>query len=123
MAGIYVYNRTKETHNGSNNFPIYRPSVLGNPYTDITTKKTKAMFICKNRKEAIEKYSTYFDSMYGNNIDFTKAVDEIYEKYKNGEDVYLECYCKPEPCHGDVIASKLRKRLVLEKLKNKRNEK
>lgn len=29
---IYVYNRTKETHEGPNNYFIGRPSILGNPY-------------------------------------------------------------------------------------------
>ena len=43
--------------------------------------------------------------------------DEIYDKYKSGIDVYLECYCKPLRCHGDIIVEKLQRRLVKEKLK------
>lgn len=117
---IIVYNRTKEDHSANpNNFPIYRPSVLGNPYTDIKDRNTKAMYVVKNRDEAIDRYSDYFDVMYGSNLEFTKAVDEIYERYKRGEDVYLECYCHPLKCHGDVIADKLRKRLIKEKLNNR----
>ena len=46
---------------------------------------------------------------------YDSDIDEIYEKYKNGEDVYLECYCKPLPCHGDIIAEKLQKRMIREK--------
>lgn len=116
---IIVYNRTKEDHSlNHNNIPIYRPNILGNPFTDIKDKATKAQYVVKNRDEAIERYSEYFDVMYGSNIEFTKAVDEIYEKYKRGEDVYLECYCAPRRCHGDVIVEKLRKRLIREKLKN-----
>lgn len=116
---IIVYNRTKEDHSlNRNNIPIYRPNILGNPFTDIKDKATKAQYVVKNRDEAIERYSEYFDVMYGSNIEFTKAVDEIYEKYKRGEDVYLECYCAPRRCHGDVIVEKLRKRLIREKLKN-----
>jgi len=120
---IIVYNRTREDHsNNPNNFPIFRPSILGNPYTEIKDRNTKAMYVVKDREEAIRRYSDYFDIMYGSNEAFTKAVDKIYEKYKKGEDVYLECYCAPKPCHGDVIAEKLRKRLIKEKFAQLKNE-
>ena len=120
---IYVYNRNVEDFSVmDNNYPIYRGvSILGNPYTHLPVKGTKAMFQCKTREEAIEKYDKYFDIMYGNNIEFTKIIDEMYEKYKNGEDIYLECYCKPQSCHGEVIAEKLQKRLIKEKYKTYKN--
>ena len=119
---IYVYNREKEDYSMlDNNYPIYRPSILGNPYPHLPVKDTKAMFQCKTREEAIEKYDKYFDIMYGNNIEFTKIVDEMYEKYKNGEDLFLECYCKPQPCHGDIIAKKLQQRLIKERYKTYKN--
>ena len=128
---IIVYNRTKEDHTdaGENNYPIYRTStgnILGNPYTHIKDKKTLAMFIVKTRDEAIDRYEGYFDRMYSGNAPFRFIIDEIYEKYKRGEDIYLECYCKPERCHGDVIKDKLEKRLVREKIKEakeRRNQK
>ena len=122
---IIVYNRAKEDHSVQpNNFPIYRGgSVLGNPYTDKPLKGTLAVFKARNREEAIEKYSTYFDSQYGRNREFTAAIDEIYEIYKSGEDVYLECYCHPLRCHGDVIVEKLQKRLLREKIKEYKNKK
>ena len=82
-----------------------------------------AVFQAKNREEAIEKYDTYFDTQYGRNREFTAVIDEIYEKYKNGETVYLECYCgagdgKKKNCHGEVIAEKLQKRLLKEYIEN-----
>ena len=125
---IIVYNRTKEDHTdaGENNYPIYRPSILSNPYTHIKDKKTLAMFVVRNREEAIERYKGYFDRMYSGNAPFKFIIDEMYEKYKNGEDIYLECYCAPLPCHGDIIKDKLEKRLVRERIKEakeKRNEK
>ena len=120
---IYVYDRNAEDFSAlENNYPIYRGvSILGNPYTHLPVKDTKAMFQCKTREEAIEKYSEYFDIMYGNNIEFTKIIDEMYEKYKNGEDLFLECYCKPQPCHGDIIAKKLQEMLIKEKYKTYKN--
>lgn len=114
---IIVYNRKTENHqNHPNNFPIYRPSILGNPYTEKKLSKTKAIYQAKTREEAIQKYDHYFDIMYASNIRFRAAVDKIYNKYKTGEDVYLECFCKPLPCHGDIIKEKLEKRLLKEKI-------
>ena len=125
--GIYVYNRTKEDYSDkSGNYACYRPSLLSNPYTHIKDKKTLAMFAVKSRDEAIDRYSDYFDRMYKGNAPFKYIVDEIYERYKHGEDIYLECYCKPERCHCDVIKEKLEKRLVKEKIKEakeRRNQK
>lgn len=120
---IFVYNITKESHSGPNNFNCYRGvSVLSNPYTHIKDKKTKALFVVKDRETAIKMYGEYFDKMYGNNICFTKEIDRIYEKYKNGEDVYLGCYCAPEHCHCDIIKEKLEKKLILEKIRNIKKE-
>ena len=113
---IIVYNRNNETHIGENNYPIYRPNILSNPYTEIKDKQTKALYVVKNRDEAIQKYGDYFELKYGRDIQFTNIIDEIYEKYKNGETIYLECYCYPLPCHGDVIVKKLEKRLLKEKI-------
>ena len=124
---IIVYNRTKEDYsNHPNNYPIYRGgSVLGNPYTDKPLSKTLAVYQVRNRDEAIDRYGSYFDMQYGRNKEFTELIDEIYELYKSGEDVYLECYCHPLRCHGDIIVEKLQRRLLREKIKeykNKNNE-
>lgn len=132
---IYVYNRNVEDFSVmDNNYPIYRgASILGNPYTHLPVKDTKAMYQCKTREEAIEKYDKYFDLMYGRNVEFTRVVDEMYEKYKNGEDLFLECYCKKYPCadgikhddevqcHGDIIAKKLQEMFIKEKYKTHKN--
>ena len=130
---IIVYNRAMEDHsNDPNNYPIYRGgSILGNPYTDKPLSKTMAVYHVKSREEAIKRYDSYFDTMYSGNPYFKEVIDEIYEKYKNGEDVYLECYCGvgtngKKNCHGEVIAEKLKKRLLKEKIdeiKRKRKHK
>ena len=116
---IIVYNRAKEDYsNHPNNYPIYRGgSVLGNPYTDKPLSGTMAVYRVKDRDEAIMRYSSYFDMQYGRNKEFTAVIDEIYEIYKSGQDVYLECYCAPLRCHGDIIVEKLQKRLLREKIR------
>ena len=61
------------------------------------------------------------NGMYGSNIKFTNAIDEIYDKYKRGEDIYLGCFCPLSlRCHGDIIIEKLQKKLIKEKIKEKK---
>lgn len=112
---IKVFNIKDEEYFGDNVYLIHRPYILGNPYTHIRNKETKAMFIVPTREEAIKRYSHYFDVMYGRNIEFTQVIDEIYSKYRNGEEILLGCYCHPQPCHGEVIIKKLQSRLLKEK--------
>lgn len=117
---IQLFNVNNEEYFGDNVYLIHRPYILSNPYTHIKDKQTKAMFVVSSREEAIERYSHYFDVMYGKNIKFTEVIDEIYEKYRMGEHILLGCYCKPgtdgkKNCHGEVIIKKLQGRLLKEK--------
>lgn len=121
---IYVYNSHNEDYTSRpNNFYIGRPSILGNPFSHNGVRTNLAKLSFKTREDAIAAYGKYFDTMYGKDDEFTKAFDEIYEHYKNGEDIYLQCFCKPLPCHGDIIANKLQKKLIQEKLKERKNGK
>lgn len=127
---IYIYNLHKEDFcSNKNDFYIGRGSILGNPYTHIKDKLTLASFIVNTRDEAINNYSHYFDIMYNSNFLFKNEVDKIYDLYKNGENVYLGCFCKKYlttdieihsdevMCHGDIIKNKLEQRLIKEKIK------
>lgn len=115
--GIKRFNVMEEEYFGDNVYLIHRPFILSNPYTHIKDKQTKAMFVVNTRDEAIERYSHYFDIMYGKNIKFTQEFDEIYEKYRKGEDILLGCYCSAkESCHGDIIIKKLQAKLLKEKV-------
>lgn len=126
---IYVYNRRREDYSFlENNYYIGRGGILGNPYSHLPEDKCQALYKCRTREESLEKYDSYFDLLYGHNREFTQVIDEMYEKYKRGEDLYLECYCKKHPCrdteshddeiacHGDIIARKLQQRLIKEKI-------
>lgn len=121
---IHVYNsHTEDFTNKDNNYYIGRPSILGNPFSHNGVRSIFKTLSFKTREEAIEAYSKYFDEMYEKDPTFAKTVDEIYEHYKNGEEIYLQCFCKPLPCHGDVIADKLQRRLIKEKMEERRHEK
>lgn len=128
MGIIKVINIKKDNDVSANDGYFYigrsktMKSPLGNPFTHNGKRSSLAKLSFKTAEEAIAAYEKYFDVMYGNDEDFTKAFDEIYEFYKTGQDVYLGCFCKPNPCHGDVIAKKLQQKLIKEKLKERKDK-
>lgn len=120
---IHVYNHIKEEHSGPDNYQVFfGASVISNPYTDLKDKR-RSVFYAKSLEEALKRYSSYYDLMYKSNNDFRALIDEIYEKYKSGIDVYLEDSDYDTECTGEIIKKKLEKRLVLEKIKKLKEEK
>lgn len=89
---------------------------LGNPFTHNGTRTSLAKLSFKTREEAIEAYKKYFHAAYGSPgyESLTHKFDEIYKHYKNGEDIWLGCWCYPKPCHTQVIAEELQKKLIRE---------
>lgn len=121
MGIIRVINITQEDHtNDEGYFYIgrskYNNSPLGNPFTHNGKRTNLAKLSFPTAEEAINAYEEYFDLMYGNDELFTAAFDEIYNLYKSGKDIYLGCFCKPNKCHGDVIAKKLQQKLIKENM-------
>ena len=123
MGKITVYNTHQEDYTYKpNNFLICRTkdgNPLANPFTYNGVKTRLAKLSFKTRQEAIDAYKLYFKKMYGLDEGLTKAFDTIYEKYKNGEDIYLQCCCKPLPCHGDFLAEELQRKLIKEKIEER----
>lgn len=124
MGKITVYNTHQEDYTYKpNNFLICRTkdgNPLANPFTYNGVKTRLAKLSFKTREEAIDAYKLYFKKMYGLDEGLTKAFDTIYEKYKNGEDIYLQCCCKPLPCHGDFLAEELQRKLIKEKMEERK---
>ena len=124
MGKITVYNTHQEDYTYKpNNFLICRTkdgNPLANPFTYNGVKTRLAKLSFKTREDAIDAYKLYFKKMYGLDEGLTKAFDTIYEKYKNGEDIYLQCCCKPLPCHGDFLAEELQRKLIKEKMEERR---
>ena len=72
---------------------IGRPSKWGNPFTH--KEGTKAEFILPTRTEAIEAYRKWITEGGGKYL-----LNDLHElKGKT-----LGCWCKPQSCHGDVLA-------------------
>ena len=72
---------------------IGRPSKWGNPFTN--RPGTKAEFILPTRTEAINAYRKWITEGDGKHL--LKDLHELRGKT-------LGCWCKPQSCHGDVLA-------------------
>jgi hypothetical protein len=85
---------TKVVHCKKDKYDVYigRPSIWGNPYSH--KKGTLAAFLVNTREEAIAKYKEY---LLANPDLVQRARRELRGKV-------LGCWCKPLPCHGDVLA-------------------
>ena len=111
LEPITVVNRHKHKTTPQDVY-IGRGSVLGNPFTSIKDRDTKAEVICDNRQESVERYKKHLDDAVGEKLKpITDELNRIYKLAKTGN-VNLVCYCAPKLCHGDVI-----KELIESKLK------
>lgn len=123
MSGtIHIINiKTDDCSNKPNYYYCGRSkngNPLGNPFTHNGVRTSLAKLSFKTREEAIEAYRKYFRSAYGKPgyEDLTNKFNEIYSHYKRNEDVYLGCWCHPLPCHTQIIAEELQKKLIREKI-------
>lgn len=82
---------------------IDRTTIWGNPYSH--KENTLAIYKVKTRKESIEKYREYIL----NNPELLAKLPELKGKV-------LGCWCKPLPCHGDVLIELLNQRVNLENI-------
>ena len=73
---------------------IGRPSKWGNPFTFKQDGKTSAKYIVGSRSEAIDAYREWITN--GDGKDLLNDLQELKGKI-------LGCWCKPQPCHGDVL--------------------
>jgi hypothetical protein len=84
---------TRVVHCKRERYDVYigRPSKWGNPFSH--KEGTKALYKVATVEEAIEEYEAWLQHR-GNLLD---ALPELKDKT-------LGCWCKPGPCHGDVLA-------------------
>lgn len=52
------------------------------------------------RGSTLEKYKEYFFNRLENDNEFKQKIHELKDKT-------LGCFCKPKPCHGDIIVEYL----------------
>lgn len=77
---------------------IGRGSPFGNPYSS-KISKYKDVIYCETREEAIEKYEIWLLS----DLEIVGWNKPTIEQIKELKGKKLGCYCKPKPCHGDIL--------------------
>jgi len=92
--------KTKVVNLKKEPYDIYigRPSIFGNPMRVGERIHQKSEPI--TREEAIAWYRQYFYSKLKQVPEFKLEVEKLRGKV-------LGCYCKPLPCHGDIIVEYL----------------
>lgn len=93
----------KVVNKGTEHFDVYigRGSKWGNPYTH--KDGTKALHKLDNLDSAIESYRDYITKGEGKWL-----LDHLNEL----EGKILGCYCKPKPCHGDILVELVNQNLL-----------
>lgn|SRR3990167_7103779 len=86
-----VVNKYKETYD----VYIGRGSIWGNPYSHLPSG-TKAQFLVESVDDAIEAYKKH---LWKQIKDGSITIEQLLEL----DGKVLGCFCKPKPCHGDVI--------------------
>lgn len=95
MSAIRIEN--KRTYSGPGQY-IGRPSPLGNPY--IIGRDG-------SRTEVIAKYKKWLWQQLQSETPAKKELLRLARVYAKQHRITLVCWCAPDPCHGDVIASAL----------------
>lgn len=109
MGKIRRYCVTDEEHEGDNVFRVHRGYILGNPYTHIKGKDTKATVVVKSREEAIERYKRYFERCLAEFPEFRDEFERMVDACMKYDDIWIGCYCKEgDACHADYIIKRLR---------------
>ncbi len=121
VGQIIVYNCKTEDHTtDKNNYFIgYKKggNPLANPFGIGGKRPSAKKLTFPTRDEALDAYKKYFEASYGVDKVLTAKFDEMYSHFKNGETIYLQCFCKPLKCHGDILAEEMRKKLIMDKMK------
>lgn len=87
---------TKVVNKYKDSYDVYigRGSKWGNPFTHRDTK-TKAKYKVASRAESVASFKDYITEGDGQHL-----LNDLHElKGKT-----LGCFCKPQACHGDILA-------------------
>jgi len=81
---------------------VGRGSPLGNPWTHTSSKR--ASFQVDTREEAIAKYGEWITDRLRYSNSQSRAFNECVRKLVAERELTLMCFCKPLPCHADILA-------------------
>ena len=105
MSSITIKN--KHTYDGPGEYVGRRHhSVLGNKYTHLKyiAREYEYLVLVTTRDEAVRRYHLWLRDVYayGQGPAY-KALMALVDKYINGNDLVLLCWCTPLACHAEII--------------------
>jgi hypothetical protein len=105
MPTTVINKRSKQFVRNDNQIYIGRGSPFGNPFTHLPLSRTKAQFHVETEEESMIRYEAWLRERLAKEPGLRQKVLKL-----DGHE--LVCYCKPRPCHGDIIVK------LIEELKN-----
>ena len=109
MPHITIVNRRDGEHRGATY--CGRPSPLGNPFR-ITQNRDRDASIKAYRALLTVIMSEFPSARSNKHRETYEALQDLIQQYEDGNDLVLECWCAPRPCHCEVI-----KEVILERCK------
>jgi hypothetical protein len=100
----------KKTYRGLGEY-IGRPSVLGNPFSHTPGPLVKV--VVKTREEAVERYYNWLREEWKRNTAVKAELLRLAKIYRDTGKLTLICWCAPQKCHGDVLATVIPKLVKL----------
>lgn len=85
-------------------FRVDRRTPLGNPFM-MSSEHTRADVIEKYRRYFLGKIATGADTAFLNELQRIEAA-------ARKADIALECWCAPKPCHAEIIAEYITRRIT-----------
>jgi hypothetical protein len=87
------------TYIGRSTDPKFAP--FGNPFSH--KDGTLAKYKVATREESIERYKTWIWDHWEEDEYFRLCLTALVRDHLEGKEIVLGCFCKPLPCHGDVL--------------------
>jgi len=107
VGNITVVNKkTFKTPEKGKVIDISRPNILGNPFKMENEDQRELVCI---------KFYHYLREEYKKKGQIYDELIRIKDMVKSGKDIYLECWCAPKMCHGDIIKNAILGMLSREK--------
>jgi len=115
MSGRVINKRAKEFVRNSNQIYIGRGSPWGNPFTHLALSRTKAQSQVATEEESMVRYEAWLRERLAKEPGLKQELLK-----PDGHE--LVCYCKPRPCHGDILIKLIEEFKTTGKAANLRNE-
>jgi hypothetical protein len=96
MSTTVINKRSKAFIRNNNQIYIGRGSPWGNPFTHLPLSRTKAQFQVATEEESMIRYEAWFRERLAKEPGLRQKILKL-----DGHE--LVCYCKPRPCHGDIL--------------------